>query len=120
VERARIRLGIPTEGRRREAQGFLLGAGKPLSLVAPRSMREELLHELRSMYAATLAVPDLAALDRKDEVTLPQSAFAIWPGALVPDGKALAWGSSSGAVWVADLEGVEAEVENFLQSLPRE
>jgi WD40 repeat protein len=92
VERARVRLGMPTEGRRWEAQALLQAAGKPLSLVAPKSKREELLHELRSEYAATLAVHDLAPLNKKDEVLLPRSAFAIWPAALRPDGKGMAIG----------------------------
>jgi WD40 repeat protein len=101
VERARVRLGIPTEGRRRDAQGLLAAAGKPLSLVAPASKHEELLHELRSQYATTLAIPDLAPLDRKDRVAIRQWAFAIWPAAIRPDGKGMALGLPQGPVYWA-------------------
>jgi WD40 repeat protein len=99
LERARQRLSTPTEGRRREAQDLLRAAGKPLALV-PRATSEELLFELRSLYAATLAVPDLSEPREIDRLTrLPVSPFANWPVALHPDGKAMVIGTPKGPVY---------------------
>jgi WD40 repeat protein len=99
LEQARSRLAMPTEGRRREAQAILRLAGKGLALIAPRQKREGLLQELRSVYAATLAVPDLAPVAEHETVALPFSPNACWPAALHPDGKAMVLGLPGGPVY---------------------
>src|SRR5262249_3120434 len=72
--------------------------GTPLALVAPRATYQELLYELRSLYAATLATPDLKPIEKADRVLLPDWPFAVWPVALHPSGQAMVLGLATGPV----------------------
>jgi WD40 repeat protein len=87
---AQKRMAIPTQGRRTEAQDALFAAKKPRQLLKTDSIRDELDLELRSAFAATLAVPDLAV---SETCTLPKVRGQLRPLALRPDGKAMAIGT---------------------------
>jgi WD40 repeat protein len=84
-------LAYPAEGRRLRAQDILARAGKLLRDVRPAAV-EELEHQLRSAYTATLAAPDLKRVEERDRLELPENPNAIWTGAIHPDGKAVAVG----------------------------
>jgi WD40 repeat protein len=102
LRRARQRLAIPTLGRRRETQDLLRQAAATRRtdwqsvLQGPAIERLDL--EVRSLYAASLGVPDLEV---DEGPTLPQVFFALWRAALHPDGESLVLGTHLGPVrWV--------------------
>jgi WD40 repeat protein len=99
LHRARQRLAIPTLGRRREAQDLLRqAASRRTDFQSVPQAAERLDLEVRSLYAASLGVPDLEIVEGP---TLPQVFFALWPAALHPDGEALVLGTHLGPVrWV--------------------
>jgi WD40 repeat protein/tRNA A-37 threonylcarbamoyl transferase component Bud32 len=97
IEQARQRVRTPTQGRRWDAQATLRAAAEPLALVPDGAERAELLTELRSAFAATLAVPDFAR-GSGDRVDLPEVFNQDWRVALHPDGKSMVIGTPKGPV----------------------
>jgi WD40 repeat protein/tRNA A-37 threonylcarbamoyl transferase component Bud32 len=90
VDRAAQRVRLPAQGRRIQAQAILDELAKPLRLVAPGERREKLLVRARSVFAATLAAPDVTL---QQEAALPYDNFQVWPAALHPDGGSMAVGT---------------------------
>ena len=100
IQKARQRLNTPTEGRRLEAQKLLFEAGKPLKRIPDGEETNQFLQELRSVFAATLAVPDLVSRTN-EQIELPSVFYQVWPTALHPDGKSMVIGTPKGPVrWV--------------------
>jgi WD40 repeat protein/tRNA A-37 threonylcarbamoyl transferase component Bud32 len=96
LERARHRVQMPTQGRRFETQELLKAVAKPRKLMVPGKRRDDLDLEARSLYAATLGVPDL----RVEAADLPVNLFMDCPATLHPDGKRIAIGTPNGPlVW---------------------
>ena len=97
VEQARQRLRTPTQGRRWETEKILRDTAAPLRLIPEGPEKEQLLIEIRSVFAATLAVPDIVQKD--DDRSLYRSLSGrSWPVALHPDGHAMAIGTAKGPV----------------------
>jgi len=84
---ARTRMGIPTYGRRTEAQEALLAAKDARQLIVAGPERDKLDLELRSTFAETLKLPDISLTDTLE---LPKVRFRLRPLALRSDGKAIA------------------------------
>jgi WD40 repeat protein len=95
LEKARQRLRLPTQGRRLDAQDLLRQIAEPRRKVPPGEVAEALDLEARSVFAATLAVPDLRVLER---VELPVDAMQAWPTAMHPSGERIAIGTPNGPV----------------------
>jgi WD40 repeat protein len=83
------RLQEPTEGRRRDAQAILQKVAEPRRKIVPGAATTRLDLETRSLFAATLGVPDLQIVAVEQ---LPYSPFAVWPAAIHPDGKSIVIG----------------------------
>jgi WD40 repeat protein len=101
LERARNRLRLPTQGRRFDTQKLLAAVAEPRKLMPPGETRDRLDLESRSLYAATLGVPELSIPER-DQQPLPHDSWMrAWRTTLHPDGKALAFGTHLGPIrWV--------------------
>jgi WD40 repeat protein len=100
MEQARQWLRTPTQGRRLESQKKLSATAEPLARIPGGAEREQLLLELRSLFAATLAVPEFSS-GPDDEVHLPPVINQAWPCALHPDGGSMVIGSPKGPVrWI--------------------
>jgi tRNA A-37 threonylcarbamoyl transferase component Bud32 len=100
IEQACQRLRTPTQGRRWETEATLRKAAEPLSRIPGGAEREQLLLDLRSAFAATLAIPDLSS-GPGDRVELPVAFYQVWPVALHPDGGSMVIGTPQGPVrWV--------------------
>jgi len=95
IEQARQRLRTPTQGRRWETEKTLRGTAEHLRLIPDGPEKEQLLIEIRSVFAATLAVPDIVPMG-DDLVDLPVLTGRVWPVALHPDGRAIAVGTAKG------------------------
>ncbi|HEV3260446.1 MAG TPA: serine/threonine-protein kinase [Gemmataceae bacterium] len=93
---AQQRLAIPTQGRRIEAQATLRKITEPRKLLVAGTLRDRLDLDTRSVYAATLGVPDLEVVKRRD--LLPYVFHAVWRVALHPDGNFMAIGTADGPV----------------------
>src|SRR5262249_53578918 len=91
LARSQAVLAYPPAGRRLRTQEILRKAGTPLPDVRAAAV-ERVEHQQRSAYAATLAVPDLKPVEGKDRLALPLNPYAMWTGAIHPDGKAIAVG----------------------------
>jgi WD40 repeat protein len=87
------RLRTPTNGRRRETQDILRRTAEPRKLLVESPDTERLDLEMRSLYLASMGVPDLEM--NPDEVfkPLPSKFPLIWPAALHPGGEELALGT---------------------------
>jgi WD40 repeat protein len=83
------RLQVPTWGRRSEAQEILRKVAEPRRMIVEGKTTEQLDLETRSVFAATLGVPELNVVG---DVRLPDSPFAVWPVAMHPDGQSMALG----------------------------
>ena len=100
IEQARQRLQTPTQGRRWDTQATLRASANPLALIPDGPEKEALLLELRSVFAATLGVPDFVSRP-DDQVVLPGVFNQVWRVALHPDGKSMVIGTPLGPVrWV--------------------
>ncbi len=99
LDRARVRLQMPTAGRRLEAQALLRETAKDRADVVPGERADALDHELRSLFVASLGVPDVAPVAEQDATALPRLRQAAWPLALRPDGKGMAVGAPGGPVY---------------------
>ncbi len=100
LERARQRVGLPTWGRRSEAQDLLRQVVGPRRRLPPGDLADDVDCEVRSVYAATLAVPDVRPC-APGIAPLPGIFYAPWRTALRPDGKMLVIGAPDGPVrWV--------------------
>jgi WD40 repeat protein/tRNA A-37 threonylcarbamoyl transferase component Bud32 len=95
IEQAPLRLRTPTQGRRCETQTILRGAAKPLALLPSSTEKEELLLEVRSTFAASLALADLSS-GPGDRVELEPVFYQAWPVALHPDGESMVIGTPRG------------------------
>ncbi len=117
IQKARQRLDTPTEGRRIEAQKLLLEAGKSLKRIPDGEATRQFLQELRSVFTATLAVPDFVSRSN-ERIQLPSVFFQVWPAAVHPDGKSMVIGTPKGPVrW---MRAQKPEVPEGLDpSLPR-
>jgi WD40 repeat protein len=99
LDKARIRLRTPTQGRRFDTQKILEAIAKPRSLMVKNETRDRLDLEARSLYAASLGVPDLTV----ETATVKTNVFMVWPVALHPNGKMMAIGTPKGPlVWRRD------------------
>jgi serine/threonine protein kinase/WD40 repeat protein len=89
LDRARIRLRQPTQGRRTQTQAILRSLGEPWRKMPAGETKERLALEARSLYAATFGVPELS-IPKGDEQNLPYDSWMPpWRVALHPAGKAL-------------------------------
>ena len=88
----------PTQGRRREAQAILAQVAGPRRRLRDAEVIEGVDLSVRSVYAASLGVPDLEVGDRME---LPGVFYAAWPAALCRDGDAVVIGTHLGPIrWV--------------------
>jgi serine/threonine protein kinase/WD40 repeat protein len=100
LHQARERVEIPTQGRRLEAQKMLRDAAEPFQRISDTAARNELLPDLRSVFAATLAVPDVVG-SAGDDLILPSVFHQVWPVALHPAGNRMVIGTPLGPVlWI--------------------
>ena len=115
IERARQRLRTPTQGRRWESEATLRDTAVPLRLVTEGTEKERLLMEIRSVFAATLAVPDFVS-SPGDRIDLPPMLSQTWRVALHPAGKSMVIGTPKGPVrWV---RGQTLRIPPGLDALP--
>jgi WD40 repeat protein len=96
-EKARQRLRTPTEGRRWETQDLLRKTAEPLAKIPKGPVKDQLLEEFRSIFAATLAVPDFE-LASDDKLSLPLVYYQAWQVAMHPDGQMMAIGTHLGPI----------------------
>ena len=116
IEQARQRLRIPTQGRRWVTQDILRETAAHLRLIPEGQEKEQLLVEIRSVFAATLAVPDIVT-SSADRVDLPPVLSQAWHVALHPTGRSMVIGTPKGPVrWV---RGNALELPSGLDSLPQ-
>jgi WD40 repeat protein len=102
LDRARQRLRLPTQGRRLETQEILRQITEPRGQIPSGEIRDRIDLEARSLFAATLGVPDLKVVEKTH---LPVSSFFPWRVALHPSGEALAIGTHLGPIrWVRGQE----------------
>ena len=100
IEQARQRLRTPTHGRRWESQLILRRTAASLRQIPGGSEKDELLEAIRSVFAATLAVPDFSH-ESQDVLDLPAVFYQTWRVALHPEGQAMAFGTHLGPIrWV--------------------
>jgi len=100
IEQARLRLRTPTQGRRWESEKILRDTAAPLRMIPEGPEKEQLLLEIRSVFAATLAVPDIVQND-DEQFVLPPVIGQVWRVALHPNGRAMVIGTPDGPVrWV--------------------
>jgi hypothetical protein len=101
LDQARQRLRVPTEGRQRETQDLLRQAARLWNRGFPQDRKDALNLELRSLYAASLGVPELD-VTAVTEVSDPERDFMLaWPAAIHPDGESMAVGTRARPVrWV--------------------
>ena len=100
IEQARRRLRTPTQGRRWQTEKILRETATPLRLIPEGPEKEQLLLQIRSVFAATLAVPDIVQNDG-DRFALPPLIGQVWRVALHPDGSPMVIGTANGPVrWV--------------------
>ena len=83
IEQARQRLRTPTQGRRWETEKILRDTAAHLRLIPDGPEKEQLLVEIRSVFAATLAVPDIVQKG-DDRFDLPQAYRPGLAGRLTP------------------------------------
>jgi WD40 repeat protein len=96
LDRARQRLRTPTQGRRTESQQILLKLAEPRRKIVAGERRDRIDLEARSLYAATLGVPEL----RVETEKLGGNPLLVWPASIHPDGKRMAIGTPNGPlVW---------------------
>jgi serine/threonine protein kinase/WD40 repeat protein len=97
---ARQRLQTPTQGLRGDTQPTLRATAELLALIPDGQEKAALLMEIRSVFAATLGVPDIVS-SPGDQVNLPKVFYQDWRVALHPDGKSMVIGTPQGPVrWV--------------------
>ncbi len=89
LDNARIHLRMPSHDQRASTQALLRELAKPWSNL-PERVKQPLKLEARSLYAATLGVPDL----RLESTTLKGVWYRVWRVAMHPDGKVLAIGTN--------------------------
>ncbi len=90
---AELRVRVPSAGRRRETQALLRAAAAARGPYTTAAMPEHVRRELRSLFALSLAFPDVAPLQT---ARLPHDEFVLWPVALHPDGDRLVIGTAAG------------------------
>jgi serine/threonine protein kinase/WD40 repeat protein len=90
---AELRLRAPAGARRREAQELLRAAAAARARFTRAGLPEATRLQLRSLYALSLAFPDVGVPQVAD---LPNSEFVLWPVALHPDGDRLVIGTPDG------------------------
>ncbi|MFI5461521.1 MAG: WD40 repeat domain-containing serine/threonine protein kinase [Isosphaerales bacterium] len=116
IEQARLRLRTPTEGRRWETEKILHATAILLRMIPEGPERDQLLIEIRSVFAATLAVPDFVICPA-DRIELPPMLSQAWQFALHPAGKSMVIGTPMGPVpWV---RGQAPKLTPGLDSLPQ-
>lgn len=97
---ARQRLSVPTLGRRSETQALLREAAIRRAGLTAADATERINLEIRSLYVASLGVPDLEIEDCGNKL-LPGVYYAGWRTAIHPDGKSMMIGTPDGPVrWV--------------------
>jgi hypothetical protein len=96
LDAARRRQETPTQGRRWEAQALLRKIAEPRKLLFDGDVRDGLDLEARSLFAATLGVPDVI-LDVA-AAPLPIVYFLVWRVAVHPGGRSLVIGTHRGPV----------------------
>jgi WD40 repeat protein len=101
IQAAQAGLAIPTQGRRLQTQETLRRIAGPRKQLVTDELRDRLDLETRSLYAATLAVPDLAVRDslslKVSDKKKPEFVFhAVWRVAMHPDGKSMGIGTPEG------------------------
>jgi WD40 repeat protein len=95
LERARLRLRLPTQGRRRDTHALLRQVAGPRRLLGPGKARDRLDLEARSLFAQSLAVPELLG---EETAELPARFPYSWCVALHPGGEFLVVGTARGPV----------------------
>ncbi|HEX5273373.1 MAG TPA: serine/threonine-protein kinase, partial [Gemmataceae bacterium] len=120
LQRAGQRLRVPTEGRRRETQDLLRQAARLRNRDFADDRKESLTLELRSLFAASLGVPELEVA-ASAEIADPERDFSlVWPAAIRPDGEAMAVGTRERPVrWVWGQRPVIPEKEAPARRRPR-
>jgi WD40 repeat protein/tRNA A-37 threonylcarbamoyl transferase component Bud32 len=98
LDQARQRLRTPTQGRRFATQQLLRTAAERRREIAKPEVTERIDLETRSLWAATLGVPDLQ-LQPADQAKLPFQQFFDRPAALHPHGEAMVIGTHRGPVY---------------------
>jgi WD40 repeat protein len=95
LDRARLRLRVPTAGRRRETEQLLrqVAALRPRLANSPEAERLDL--GVRSLLAASQGVPDLRV---RATAALPLVFHKVWRTTLHPDGRSLVIGTHLGPV----------------------
>jgi hypothetical protein len=101
LDQAHQRLRVPTEGRRRETQDLLRRAARLRNRSLSQDRKDAIDLELRSLYAASLGVPELD-VTAAEEIDDPERDFTLaWPAAMHPDGEWMAVGTRERPVrWV--------------------
>ncbi len=97
LDQAGARVRSPDVGRRFETQRLLRELAGLRRLITDPAEVESIDLEARSLFAATLAVPDLI-IRPEGHLPLPTSAFHVWPTAIHPGGDWLAVGTPVGPV----------------------
>ncbi len=92
LDQARQRMRTPTQGRRLDTQQILRDAAELRQKIASPEATERVDLEIRSLWAATLGVPDLQ-IQEADWARMPLYYNFAWPVALHPDGEAMAIGT---------------------------
>ena len=93
LDQARQRLRVPTEGRRQETQKLLRRVARLRNHDFAEDRKGTLDLELRSLYAASLGVPELEVADPM-EIKSPERDFSlVWPAAMHPDGASMVIGT---------------------------
>jgi hypothetical protein len=90
---AELRLRVPAEGRRADVRRLLRQAAAARGPYTSTTLPETTRLQLRSLFAVSLAFPDLRTAASAD---LPEEEFKLWPVALHPDGNLLVIGTPRG------------------------
>jgi WD40 repeat protein len=114
IDQAWQRVRSPAQGRRIDVQRRLLDLAGPRRFLTDRAEVEQLDRDARSLFAATLSVPDLAP---GEAIEIPVEAHNGWPLAFRPDGGAVAIGAADRPiVW---LRGQKPALSEALQGPER-
>jgi WD40 repeat protein len=93
LDQARQRLRVPTEGRRLETQKLLRRVARLRNHDFAEDRKGTFDLELRSLYAASLGVPELE-VEGSAAIPSPERDFTlVWPAAMHPDGESMAIGT---------------------------
>jgi eukaryotic-like serine/threonine-protein kinase len=115
LDLARQCVRLPRQGRRLETQKILDRVAASRKEIVPGPLLDQLDLQARSLYAASLGVPDVAEVATYNR--LPRHFSQTWPVALHPDGEAMVIGTDQGPVYWARGQEPRATFARKLQEL---